>query len=68
MKVFKIILAVLAIVLLIYNLTIIDFSNPFNKESTIAIIGVVACICALLLLAILNISGKIKRKITEKKD
>jgi uncharacterized membrane protein len=67
MKVFKIILAVLAVVLLIYNVTIIDFSNPFNKESTIAIIGVVACICALLLLGILNLSGKIDRKIKEKK-
>lgn len=68
MKVFKIILAVFATVLLIYNLTIVDFSNLFSKESTIAIIGVVACICALLLLAILNVSGKIDRKLKEKKD
>lgn len=68
MKVFKIILVILAIVLLIYNLTIVDFSNMFSKESTVAIIGVVACICALLLLAILNVSGKIDRKLKEKKN
>lgn len=68
MKAFKIILAIIAIVLLIYNLTIVDFSNFFSKESTIAIIGVVACICVLLLLVILNLSVKIDRKLKEKKD
>lgn len=68
MKAFKIILAIIAIVLLIYNLTIVDFSNFLSKESTIAIIGVVACICVLLLLVILNLSVKIDRKLKEKKN
>lgn len=66
MNIFKSILAVLALGLLIYNLTIIDFSDVTGKESIIALIGVVACICALLLLAILYTSKKIDEKIKEK--
>ncbi len=66
MKIFKIILAAIVLLLLIYNVTILDFSNLFGKESMIALIGVVACLCALLLLAILYTSQKIDKKIKEK--
>lgn len=65
MNIFKSILAVLALGLLIFNLTIIDFSDVTGKESIIALIGVVACICALLLLAILYTSKRIDKKIKE---
>jgi len=65
MNIFKSILAVLALGLLIFNLTIIDFSNVTGKESIIALIGVVACICALLLLAILFTAKKIDKKMKE---
>ncbi|MEX0996815.1 MAG: hypothetical protein WDZ45_07190 [Flavobacteriaceae bacterium] len=66
MNIFKSILAVVALGLLIFNLTIIDFSDVTGKESIVALIGIVACICALLLLAILFTSKKIDKKIKEK--
>lgn len=65
MKVFNIILLIAALGLIIYNATLIDFSNPFQGDSTIAIIGVVAALCAIVLLAILNVSKKIQKKIKE---
>lgn len=66
MKIFKIILAIVALSLMVYNITIIDFSNLFGKESMIALIGAVACFCAFLLLAILHTSQQIDKKIKEK--
>lgn len=65
MKIFKIILTVFSSLLLIYNLSIVDFSDLFSKESTIALIGVIACICALLLMAILRVSSKINKKLNK---
>tara|TARA_R110002072_G_scaffold260722_14_gene419333 strand:+ start:11535 stop:11741 length:207 start_codon:yes stop_codon:yes gene_type:complete len=68
MNIFKSILAVAALGLLIFNLTIIDFSDITGKESIVALIGVVACFCALLLLAILFTSKKIDKKMKEKSN
>lgn len=52
----------LALGLLIYNLTLLDFSNPLQGDSSIALIGVIACTCAILLLLILHTSRKIAEK------
>lgn len=52
----------LALALLAYNVTLLDFSNLFNGDSSIALIGVVACACAILLLLILRTSRKIAEK------
>ncbi|WP_224488379.1 hypothetical protein [Robertkochia flava] len=67
MKIFNIVLIVLAFALVIYNATLIDFSNPFEGDSTVAIIGVVASLCAILLLVILSISRQIQDKVKGKK-
>ena len=48
--------------LLIYNLTLLDFSNPLQGDSSIALIGIIACACAILLLLILRTSRKIAEK------
>lgn len=52
----------LALALLAYNVTLLDFSNLFTGDSSIALIGVVACACAILLLLILRTSRKIAEK------
>jgi uncharacterized integral membrane protein len=62
MKIFKIVLSVIAIVLIIYNLTKIDFNAPFEGESITAFITILASMCALVLLQILRISQKIEKK------
>lgn len=62
MKIFNAVLLIAALALIVYNATLIDFKDPFQGDSTIAIIGVVAALCAILLLTILNLSKKIEEK------
>ena len=50
MKIFTYIAVAIALGLIGFNLFQIDYSHPFEGNSTIAIIGVVAGICAILLL------------------
>ncbi len=62
MKVVLYILLGLASALMIFNLTKIDYSAPFGDTSIVAVISVVACLCAVLLLVILMMSRKIAEK------
>ena len=48
--------------LIVFNLFQVDYSNPFEGQSTVAIIGVVAGICAILLLVLLRFSKMIEEK------
>lgn len=65
-KKISIVLIILALALIAYNVTIIDFSDPFEGNSIIAIIGVVAALCAIMLLLIFLTSKQIQKKIEEK--
>ena len=65
MKIFTTILIVLATALIIFNVTQLDFNHPFEGNSTIAIIGIVAGICAILLLLLLRFSKMIVEKTKE---
>lgn len=58
-----VVLIILALALIAYNVTIIDFSEPLGDESIIAVIGVVAALCAIVLLLILLTSTNIQKKI-----
>lgn len=60
-----VVLIILALALIAYNATIIDFSDPLNEDSIIAVIGVVAALCAIVLLLILLTSRNIQKKIDE---
>lgn len=62
MKIFKILLSLIAIGLIIYNLTQVNYNNPFEDESVIAFITILASMCALALLQILRISQKIEKQ------
>ena len=64
-KTVTIVLLVLAVALIAYNTTIIDFENPLEGNSIIAIIGIVAALCAIVLLLIFITSKKIQKKIEE---
>ncbi|MDN3491908.1 hypothetical protein [Winogradskyella bathintestinalis] len=61
MKIFTLILSVIAIVLIIFNATKLNFNALFEGESQTAIITIVAALCALILLQILRISKKIEK-------
>ena len=64
-KTLTVILIVLAILLIAYNVTLIDFNNPFEGNSIIALIGILAALCAIVLLLIFITSYKIHKKIEE---
>jgi len=62
MKYFIYIFIGIAILLIAYNVTFIDFSNPTEGQSGIALIGIVTAACAILLMLILRTSKIIERK------
>ncbi len=57
------VLIIVALLLIAYNVTLVDFENPFQENSTIALIGIVASLCAIILLLIFLTSKKIKNKV-----
>ncbi|WP_405574004.1 hypothetical protein [Winogradskyella sp. Asnod2-B02-A] len=61
MKVFTIILSVIALALVIFNATKLNFNALFEGESQTALITIVAALCAIILLQILRISKKIEK-------
>ncbi len=60
-----IILIIAALALIAYNVTLVDFSNPFEGNSIIAIIGIMASLCAVVLILIFITSKKIQKKIDD---
>ena len=66
MKILIYILTFIAIGLIIYNASKIDFDTPFKDESITAIITILSSLCAILLLQILRISKKIEKKTLDK--
>ena len=62
-KTFAVILIILALGLIAYNVTIVDFENPLEGDSTIALIGIVASLCAIVLMLIFMTSKKIDKKL-----
>lgn len=66
MKLFTNILVVLALGLIIFNICLLDFKNPFEGKSMVAIIGVAASSCAVLILLIFKMSKNIEEKMNDK--
>jgi hypothetical protein len=62
MKIFTTVLIFLAVALIVFNVTLLDFSEPFKGNSGVALIGVGASFCAILILLIFRISKKIEEK------
>ena len=66
MKIFTNILVVLAIGLIIFNISLLDFEHPLEGNSMIAIIGIAASFCAVLILLIFRMSKSIEEKMNDK--
>ena len=64
-KTLSIVLIVMALLLIAYNVTIVDFENPLEGNSIIAIIGIMASLCAIVLLLIYLTSKKIQKKLED---
>ena len=60
MKIFTSILVVLALALIIFNITLLDFKHLFEGESAVALIGIIASFCAIFILLIFRMSKMIE--------
>ena len=56
-------LLVVATVALIFNITQLNFENLFEGDSSIALIGIFAALCVIVLMLILLVSRTIKNKV-----
>lgn len=63
MKIFTTILIVVAFALIAFNVTMLDFNNLFEGDSLVALIGIAAAMCAMLILLIFRMSKKIEEKL-----
>ena len=66
MKLFTNILVILAIGLVIFNISLLDFKHPLEGNSMIAFIGIAASLCAILILLIFRMSKSIEEKMNDK--
>ena len=60
MKIATKIISIIAILIIIFNITLIDFSNFFSDNNTIALVTIIAGLCCLVILRILVLTNKIK--------
>ena len=66
MKIFTYILIFIAIALIIFNITLLDFEHITEGNSMIALIGMAAAICAIFILLIFKTSSQLQEKINDK--
>lgn len=59
MRIFSYIVIALSVITIIFNATKIDFEKPFEGESTIAIIGIIASFCAILIVTLFRVAKKV---------
>ncbi len=62
MKIFTSILVVIAIALIIFNITLLDFDHLLEGNSMVALIGILASFCAVFILLIFRMSKLIQDK------
>lgn len=62
-KILLTVLILMALGLAAYNVTLVDFKDPLQGDSLIALIGIAAALCAIVLLLIYHTSRKIQKKV-----
>lgn len=68
MKILTIILSVIAVGLIAFNVTKLNFDRLFEGDSIIAVITIVLALCAILLLQILRVSKQIEKLAKQKRN
>jgi len=61
MKIISYILIVIAVLLIVFNTTYLDFSNLFAGQSLIALSTILAGLCVIVLMLLLQASEKYKK-------
>jgi hypothetical protein len=62
MKIFTTFLVAIALALVIFNITLLDFDHLFEGNSMVALIGIAASFCAVCILLIFRMSKMIVEK------
>ena len=61
MKIVTIVLSLLALAMIGYNLTKVNLEVPFEGESVVALITIIASLCVLAMLQILRLSKRVEQ-------
>ena len=67
MKIFTLVLSVIALGLIVFNFTQVNFDAPFEGDSIVAVITIVASLCVIMMMAILRTSKRIEQKVKGRK-
>ena len=62
-KIVLIVLIALALGLIVFNITMVDMQAPLEGDSLVALIGIAAALCAIVLLLIYQTSKRIQSKL-----
>lgn len=65
MKIFTYILFFLSFALIVFNITQLNFDDLFAQDSLLALIGIIAAFCAMIILLIFRMSKSIVDKLKE---
>lgn len=55
------VISIIALLIVIYNCTIINWENPFSGDSIVALIAIMCGLCCILVMTILRTSKKIQK-------
>ena len=66
MKLFTYILVFIALALIVFNVTLLDFNNLLKGESVVALIGIAASFCAVFILLIFRMSKRLEENMEDK--
>ncbi|MDO5978550.1 hypothetical protein [Flavivirga spongiicola] len=66
MKYLTSIISTIALGLMIFNFTKVNFETPFKDESLIALITILASLCVILMMLILRTSKRIEQKVKKR--
>ena len=66
MKQFTKIFTIVALGLIVFNITKINFNHPFEGDSAIALISILALLCGIILLQIFRLSKRVEQHLKNK--
>jgi hypothetical protein len=67
MKIFTVIFTIIALGLVIFNITQVDWNAPLEGDSVVALITIFTSLCAIILLQILRLSKRVAQQLNAEK-
>ena len=67
MKMFTLIFTIVALAIIVFNITKVNFQAPFKGDSIVALITIFALLCGIILLQILRLSKRVEQQLKNKK-